>query len=708
MPRKVVAKQNFLGGEAGPLLEARSDLAQHTLGLRRARNFIVLPGGAATRRPGTRYVKETQGNKFATLIPFACSYDSAADIFVVEVAAASSTSLTFRCIRVSDNSVITPTGSPITVDASIFLPEIQYTQIGETLFITSNAFEPYVLRRTSTAAFSLDAYIGLASVSSRAAHYSIPYRDTNISSTTLTPSATTGNITVTASAAFFNSGHVGTYFRYGTDGFFKVTGFTSTTVVSATVTSTLSGTGALTEWQEGAWSTYRGFPRTVTAYNQRLVFGGNTSQPDTFWASQVSDYFQMHDIPATAGVADPQRFTLASARLNQIRWMVGGKKLTIGTASSEWVGVFVEDGTTLRVQFDEETTHGSAKVQALKSDYAISFVQRSGQIIREIGFNFDADAYQATNLTLFANHIATAHDDYESESEVLGLSLQTSPAVIQWAYDSAGRLYGLTRDKQQQIAAWHSHILGGNSDDEEVVAVAAACVVPSTDTKKDRLWLVVSRYLNGTQHYFVEYLDDIKSHLTLTGDYTLNTVNIFLDCAYAQVGASATAWSGFTMFASTSPYCVAENASGVIVYNAEIDVNGSGQITLPVAATKVTLGYLQRGYLRLLQIEGGNNPEIPLASEKRADEVTLRLHQSWGLRIGPDRHLRKTGFEDNTDFEPIPFDYTAAPPWGTFTGTKQVSIPGSSGTDAGFALAMEEPWPCTILGLSSRVVFSEV
>lgn len=732
MGRKVVGKQSFLGGEAGQLLEGRSDLAQFQLGALRLENFVVAKSGPAIRRPGSRFVKATLNDKPATLIDYVISFDSGADVYVVEVSLASATTLAFRVIRVSDNTEFTPTGSPITIKPDVLgmsaaeLNQIQYSQIGETLILVHKNFTPLVLRRTaSTPTFSVENFVGLTGVSSRAEYQSLPYRDPNISSTTLTASAATVGTgrTITASASFFSSGHVGAYFRHtesATTGYFKVTGFTNDTSVTAEVLVALGGTAGSADWQESAWSTYRGFPRAITFYNQRTVFGGNSHQPDTFWASQASDYFQMFDNAtfASPGPSDPLNLTLASTKLNQIRWMIGGKKLTIGTSSSEWVGQFREDGTNLFVEFDEETTHGSAAIQAKKYAYTVPFIQRSQRTIREMTFDFNSDAYAATDLNLFASHIGTPYGRFINTTDVgiTRLAFQESPFNILWAIDSVGRLYGLTRDKQQQIASWHSHVIGGKmsemvlnglSGPDYPPLVTSICVVPSADGSLDRLWMVVRRDIDGADKYYVEYVDDIKAHPILTAGSTGN-VKAHLDCATLATAASTVTWAGYTRFANEEVYVIAEGSSGQIVHAGLLTVSGAGVVTLPTAATKVVVGLHADAEIRLPPVEGGDNPEISLLASKRVDLCAIKMHETYGLRIGKNRTQAKDGNEENTDFEPIPFNATEFPTLPTFTGTKVVPVPTDNDTDGSFALVMEEPWPCTILSLSARVVSNEV
>lgn len=66
--------RSFAGGEITPELFGRIDLGKFQTGLAVCRNFIVLPHGPVTRRPGTKYVREVKTSaKFTRLIPFAYS-----------------------------------------------------------------------------------------------------------------------------------------------------------------------------------------------------------------------------------------------------------------------------------------------------------------------------------------------------------------------------------------------------------------------------------------------------------------------------------------------------------------------------------------------------------------------------------------------------------------------------------------------------------
>ena len=100
---------------------------------------------------------------------------------------------------------------------------------------------------------------------------------------TLTPSATTGNITLTASSSVFSSGNVHQYINgVASFGRARIIEFVSSTVVKAFVevsffdtTAIASGDWNLEGGYEAAWSATRGYPVSVTFHEGRLFFGGS-------------------------------------------------------------------------------------------------------------------------------------------------------------------------------------------------------------------------------------------------------------------------------------------------------------------------------------------------------------------------------------------------------------------------------------------------
>ena len=71
-------------------------------------------------------------------------------------------------------------------------------------------------------------------------------------------SGTTGSTTITASSSALFQLDVDRFINFS-NGYAKITAFTSATVVSATVEDDFDNTNAVTDWKLGAFSTTTGF-----------------------------------------------------------------------------------------------------------------------------------------------------------------------------------------------------------------------------------------------------------------------------------------------------------------------------------------------------------------------------------------------------------------------------------------------------------------
>lgn len=191
---------NFTAGELSELLDGRIDHAKYFNGCKRMLNMIPRPFGPATRRGGTHYVCEAgvESSK-VRLRRFQFSTEQA---YIIEIGH-------YYMRFFKDHGVIV-SGSPA-VPYTIATPypasdifELKFSQSADVLYITHNDYRPRTLTRTGHASWTL-------------ALYSLqdgPFLPVNDDTTwTMTPSGTTGTITLTSSKDLFESGHVGAVFR---------------------------------------------------------------------------------------------------------------------------------------------------------------------------------------------------------------------------------------------------------------------------------------------------------------------------------------------------------------------------------------------------------------------------------------------------------------------------------------------------------------
>jgi hypothetical protein len=744
--RKFYSKNNFLGGEAGPLEEGRSDLPQYPLACAKIRNFIPLKGGGVTRRPGTRYVDNTGKtgvgnlrNYQARLFPFIVG---TSESYIVEATSDDATLTQYKLIENINTPAESTYASTIAGTGLLTTSQLassQYASIGRFLFITNPDVPITILNCTDRTTLTIKGIDdSVVTLTNSATWLRIPYKDANATAVTMTLSAATVGTgrTMTSSAAYFSNStalDVGTRYRF-LDGYVIVTAKISTTQVTVTVESAASSAAATTNWAEAAWSHRSGFPRAVGVYNQRLMFGGTATQPDTFWGSETNDYLQFAPTTYSADVipSDPIQYTLASDQFNAIQWIIGGKKLIIGTTSTEWVGSIEvsTDGTANVVTMLPETAHGSAHLQAKRVSYSANFIQRGQKLVREMAFNFNSDSYVATDLNVFASHVANDTPD----DGMLQIDYQESPFQCLWTVTDNGKAYALTRDRQQNIAAWSSHEFGGSYDDRlngllpGSIAESVA-VVPSPDGSFDRVYFSVLRTVNSNDVRFVEWMDTIRENVSsiYPGDSYYNN-RTFLDASkYFHAVNSTVTVTGMSYLASDTAYAVAFNDtdydSATLVYAGSVTINGSGNITLPHKANHVFVGLNPTAYLRSLPSDGDANPTVYPGAIRRIDQLSVRIHDTFGLKVGKSRTFSANGdATDNLDVEQIPFSISTpletidgsiangglASFQSTFRGTKTINPPIDYDSDGGYILMMEEPWPCTVLGITARMVVNEV
>lgn len=187
---------NFTSGELDPLLRGRSDLQQYQNGLERAKNVMIQPQGGIRRRDGLKFIGDLTGFTDFKLIPFEFSTtDSYLLVFVAGRIYVYKAGVLQTNINGSGNDYITATGL-----TAAMLDELDYTQAVDTLILCHEDLETKRLVRNSDTSWTWEA-IPFTNIPKYAYAF-----DTHEPTFTVTPSAITGNITLTASAVTTDTG----------------------------------------------------------------------------------------------------------------------------------------------------------------------------------------------------------------------------------------------------------------------------------------------------------------------------------------------------------------------------------------------------------------------------------------------------------------------------------------------------------------------
>jgi hypothetical protein len=668
---------NFTAGEFSPLMEGRVDIARYGNSSSVVENFIVKKTGPLSRRGGFYHAAEVKTSAKATrLIPFEFSTTQA---YIIEAGD--------QYFRFFTNNGQLVSGTPVEVatpylEAELF--ELNWTQSADVLYIAHENHEPSKLERTSATVFAL----------SEIEFKDGPYNSINTTSTTLSPSAITGSVTITASAVDginsdtgFQSTDVGRLIRLeisSTWYWLIITAYTDTTHVTAEVQDgkTLGGTGTYDTWRLGSFSDTSGFPSVVTFFEQRLVWAATTERPQSLFFSRTASYEDHTPTEPDGTVLDDSGFvyTIATDQVNKIRWMQAGGVLSVGTAGGEFIVSQGDSNNPLsptNTRVVRQTTFGSSGVRAITVGPTVIFVQRAGHKLREFVYQFETDAYQAPDLTLLADHM--------TETGVVEMAWQQEPDSVLWAVRNDGLLLGMTYERSQEVVGWHRHPVGGTD-----AVVESIAVIPSPDGDRDELWAIISRTIDGATVRYVEYMTEgLPTSATDTDDAT------FVDSMLTYDGAATTSITGLDHLEGETVHVLTDGA----VHPPQ--VVASGAITLNYLSATVQVGLQYKSKYRSHRPEGGMKDGTAQGKKKRISNVTYRLHKSLGLRHGPS--------EDRA--EPIPFRSSAdlmdsAP--ALFTGDKQAELPRQLDTDGYIYLEQDQPLPLTVVAIMPEMTTSRI
>ena len=664
MVKTLVSVPSFTAGQLSPRMEGRTDFQKYFSSGKKINNFVVQPHGPVTRRPGTHYVAEVKdSSKDTRLIPFSFS---TTQTYILEFGD--------QYIRFyKDNGQIVSGGSAYEIstpylEAELF--DIKYAQSADVMYLCHPNHAVRKLSRTGHTAWTLttvDFQNG-------------PFQDHNTTTTTLTASHTTvgssGTLTLSSTTGVnSNQGWLSTdvgRLVHLKDGHYKITGYTSSTVVQSLSIVAPSSASASTDFALGSFSDTTGHPSCVTFFEQRLVFANTTDQPQTLFFSVSGDYENMDDNYHGATTdSSAMIYTIASNQVNAIQSIKATRTLIVMTTGGEFTvtsGGTSAPVTPTNLNIRKQSNYGSAGVDGISIGNSTLFLQRAKRKIRELAYNFDTDGYIAPDLTILSEDI--------SLSGVIQMDYQQEPFSVVWCVRSDGQLIGMTYNRLQDVVAWHKHEFGGTNAKCKSVAVI------DVDNEEDQVWVIIERTINGATKKYVEYLTPYNFNSDLEQIH-------FVDSGLTYAGASTTTLSGLDHLEGETVKIILNGATH------PDKVVTSGAVSLVYATTDAVVGLGYDSILQTMRIDEGTGV-TDQTKTKRIYDVTVRFYETVGAKVGPS--------ETNLDI--IPFrDSSAAmtAPVPLFTGDKSTEFPSDYGTDGFVVVKQDQPLPMTILAIYARL-----
>ena len=623
-----IDKSNFTSGEISPRLLGRGDLRSYGNGAGKLRNVFIHPTGGVTRRPGLAYVDTARGA--GRLVAFEFNTEQ---VYL----------LVFTDTHVDvyrDGEVVADFAAPWTAEQ---IADINWVQSADTLFVVHPDVEPRKVTRSSHTSWSIETWTFLDDEG----RIQQPHHKFAGDETTLTPSATSGSVTLTASDDVFDAGHVGGRMRIA-DKEVEITAVASATSATATVKQTLANTGATKDWEEQAFSAVRGWPASVCFHQDRLVIGGARDLPNRLWISKSADLF---NFDLGEGLDDEAiEFAILSDQVNAIRAVFSGRHLQVFTSGAEWM-VTGEPLTPQNLQLKRQTRIGSPvdrSVPPRDVDGATIFVPRDGSGMREFLFADVEQAYQATDLATTAQHLINApvDQDYDNAERLLHVVM------------GDGTLGTLTVYRAENVNAWSVQ-----STDGAFLSVAVVGTVS---------YLLVRR----GEAYLIERFDQAMS----------------TDSAVAATAETATdTWTGFDHLDGRTVTVLADGAPR------DDAVVSSGSVTLGYVATALQAGLAYEHTVEPMPpILSGQNSG--LGTKVRPISVTLRMQDTAALRLDVGRGYADVPFQS---LGPALLDQPVV----QFTGDKTVRALGwrTVGPEPMWSIRQDIPLPFTLLSVATKI-----
>lgn len=430
----------------------------------------------------------------------------------------------------------------------------------------------------------------------------------------------------------------------------KETSGTTTAVGSGSSTGITGHTTAEMKLE----ATFIGFDFVNTWYFS--TFTRSPGLSTTVWLSETGDYENFE-----AGVKDADSFSLVVPTTNTILWLEALEALLLGTAGDEWkIGSNKLQTPISPTNFavKQQSTYGSADIQALKVNEVILFVDYVKRKVREMTFRGDTEKYLSPDMTSLAEHI--------TETGVVNIAHQKNPDSILWCVLTDGSLISMVYDREQNVIAWSNHPIDG--------VVQSVCVTPGED--EDDVWISIKRTIDSVDKIYIEKMAT-RIPQAIEDSYCSDSFKVV-------TGTSATI-TGLEHLEGKTVVALVDG-----VYDGTFTV-ASGQITLnttPTAQTIVGLSYA--AILQPMRLVSNNQSGSSMGSLTRIHDLKVVFLNTKGAQYGDSTDdLYSFNFDDERLED-------AAHITGLFSGDVPVNMEGGFSMENPIIISSDQPFPMTV------------
>lgn len=660
MPRFVEFTTNFATGELDPLLRARVDLQAYNNALAKATNVLIQPQGGLRRRPGTKHILELPNSSTPSagngvrLVPFQFSVDDSYMLcFTHNRMYVVKNGVVQANINGSGNNYLTTTIGSSIVD------DMCWTQSADTLIVVHPDLQPVRITRTSDTAWTATTIT----------FDSIPKYAFTLTVTTpavghLTPSAVSGNVTLTAQNSIFTSGSVNQYINASPQGRARIVQYVSATVVKAVTEYPFFDTSNIAQgnWEiesgyEDVWSSTKGWPRTVTFHEGRLYFGGSKSRPSTVWGSKIGLFYDF--VPSESLDDDAVEATLDTNDLNVITDIISSRDFQVFTTGGEFYvpQQGTDPVTPLTFTFKNVSRNGikpGTRVQSVESGSI--YIQRQGKSLNEFVFSDTQLTYITQRISLLSGHLLKGPQRIAlrraSSTEEADLLLMTNTD------DGSMAVFSIMRS--QQVTSPSEFTTDGQFIDVGIDV--------------NTIYVVTKRTFNSVDRYFIERFG----------------YEYFTDCAFVG-GSAGGVGSGLPHIGKSLNVICDGSPQG------NETVSAGGAVTFDrESVTSYEVGLPITVYVKTMPAEVKLQTGSRVSFKKRIVEISAVVNETQNLIINQQPVAFRL-FDNPLLDDPVP----------EFTGIKRVNGVLGYSREQSIEVSQDLPLKMNLLGLDYRVaVFS--
>lgn len=469
-------------------------------------------------------------------------------------------------------------------------------------------------------------------------------------------------------------------------GLVKLTDVATGTSASARVIKALGNTTGVSDWWEGAWSDYRGWPSTVVLAEGRLGWFGKDK---TYWS--ISDDYENFDDQVEGDAGTISR-SIGEGPVDRIHWTLPLKRVLIGTGGSELTcrsSALDEPLTPTNFNIKAFATQGSAVVDAVRVDNSGFHVEKSTTRVMQVSWNADAQDYTSEDLSLVV-------PDLNSVGITL-LAVQRKPDTRIHCIRTDGTAAVIVFDKAENVICWIELETDG--------AIEDASVLPGV--VEDQVYYVVRRTINGST---VRYVEKWSMEAECDGQPT----GYLADAHYRYAGAETTTITGLSHLEGRQVVVWGWNTANPFLSQDGNEIGrdlgtytvSGGTITVSAAVTNACVGLYYEAPFMSTKQSFAAALGTPIGVRKRIAQVALILRNmhAQGLQFGGDfDHL------DDIPLDDLPRDSNDEPDIDHVFeeyDNNMTSLNGTWDTDSRICLKAFAPRPATVLACAISMAAS--